>query len=416
MLQPDFSPEHVIGLNTRHQLKVLDEYGATAKPFSADDGWREASVKIKLPKERISYDSEDAAPDFEIPGVQYRPILEVLKAAYQDPQAAYYHYTPHKTFWQADAKPGEELPPAERIYSEVYNSDAMLEEDRVIQEAPRNPADPPDLEYAVAPIMLWSDSTHLAQFGTSSLWPIYLLLGNQTKYERGKPSAHAAQHLAYILSLPDTIQDLYQTLYGIAATAAVLTFCKRDLFQAVWLLLLQCDEFLEAYIHGFVVLCGDGIKRRLFPRFLTYSADYPEKVLIACIRFLARCPCPICLVTKDKIPLMGTRLDLRQRLKWCRVDTTHLRRKITMTRQWLFEKGYSLLSTHLAKVLDNTSLTPTQSAFSKTLGHLGFNHYAMLAPDLMHEFELGVWKAVFTHLMRILHAAGEDKIQEFNKR
>lgn len=29
----------------------------------------------------------------------------------------------------------------------------------------------------------------------------------------------------------------------------------------------------------------------------------------------------------------------------------------------------------------------------------------MLVVDLMHEFELGVWKALFTHLIRILHAA-----------
>ena len=27
--------------------------------------------------------------------------------------------------------------------------------------------------------------------------------------------------------------------------------------------------------------------------------------------------------------------------------------------------------------------------------------------DLLHEFELGVWKALFTHLIRILHAASE---------
>jgi hypothetical protein len=29
----------------------------------------------------------------------------------------------------------------------------------------------------------------------------------------------------------------------------------------------------------------------------------------------------------------------------------------------------------------------------------------MLVVDLMHEFELGVWKALFIHLIRILHAA-----------
>jgi len=47
-------------------------------------------------------------------------------------------------------------------------------------------------------LMIWSDSTHLASFGTASLWPIYLYFGNQSKYTRAKPSAFAAHHLAYI--------------------------------------------------------------------------------------------------------------------------------------------------------------------------------------------------------------------------
>jgi len=29
----------------------------------------------------------------------------------------------------------------------------------------------------------------------------------------------------------------------------------------------------------------------------------------------------------------------------------------------------------------------------------------MMVVNLMHEFELGVWKALFTHLIQILHAA-----------
>jgi hypothetical protein len=36
----------------------------------------------------------------------------------------------------------------------------------------------------------------------------------------------------------------------------------------------------------------------------------------------------------------------------------------------------------------------------------------MLVVDLMHEFELGVWKTLFTHLIRLLYAAGNgfDKL------
>lgn len=32
----------------------------------------------------------------------------------------------------------------------------------------------------------------------------------------------------------------------------------------------------------------------------------------------------------------------------------------------------------------------------------------MLVVDLMHEFELGIWKALFTHLIRLLYAAAPD--------
>ena len=34
----------------------------------------------------------------------------------------------------------------------------------------------------------------------------------------------------------------------------------------------------------------------------------------------------------------------------------------------------------------------------------------------MHEFELGVWKSVFTHLTRILYAYGKDTISVMNSR
>jgi hypothetical protein len=42
----------------------------------------------------------------------------------------------------------------------------------------------------------------------------------------------------------------------------------------------------------------------------------------------------------------------------------------------------------------------------------------MLVVDLLHEFELGVWKAIFIHLLRILYAAapGGRLIAELNRR
>lgn len=34
---------------------------------------------------------------------------------------------------------------------------------------------------------------------------------------------------------------------------------------------------MHAYEHGIVVRFADNVKRRVFPRFFTYAADYPEK-------------------------------------------------------------------------------------------------------------------------------------------
>jgi hypothetical protein len=63
---------------------------------------------------------------------------------------------------------------------------------------------------------------------------------------------------------------------GLAASATTITHLKRELVQKIWELLLD-DEFMEAYEHGIVITCADGVTRRIFPRFFTYSADYPEK-------------------------------------------------------------------------------------------------------------------------------------------
>lgn len=40
----------------------------------------------------------------------------------------------------------------------------------------------------------------------------------------------------------------------------------------------------------------------------------------------------------------------------------------------------------------------------------------MLVVDLLHEFELGVWKAVFIHLTRVLYTLGPEVVNRFNGR
>jgi Plavaka transposase len=102
-------------------------------------------------------------------------LIEVIKSAFQDPTANFFHYTPFKLFW----KPSPDQP-SQRIISELYNSEAMITEHKNIQKQPVKEGC--TLERSIAAIMLWSDATHLANFGTASLRPIYLFFGNQSKY------------------------------------------------------------------------------------------------------------------------------------------------------------------------------------------------------------------------------------------
>ncbi len=38
-----------------------------------------------------------------------------------------------------------------------------------------------------------------------------------------------------------------------------------------------------------------------------------------------------------------------------------------------------------------------------------------LVVDQLHEFELGVWKSIFKHIVRILEAARSDLVHELNQ-
>lgn len=56
----------------------------------------------------------------------------------------------------------------------------------------------------------------------------------------------------------------------------MLTHLRRELMQAVWALILN-EDLVNAYAYGEAITLHDKIKRAMYPRFLFYSTDYPEK-------------------------------------------------------------------------------------------------------------------------------------------
>jgi hypothetical protein len=126
ILVEDFDPEELCNFSATWELAQLDAYGTTEAPFSAKDSWKEGLVTIWAPKARQRYDLEFVAPEFTISRVYYRPFLEVLKSACQSPDAQNYHWMPFELFHKSAEEPIH-------IYSEIYNSEVMLEEDAKIR-------------------------------------------------------------------------------------------------------------------------------------------------------------------------------------------------------------------------------------------------------------------------------------------
>ena len=57
-----------------------------------------------------------------------------------------------------------------------------------------------------------------------------------------------------------------------------------------------------------------------------------------------------------------------------------------------------------------------ENAFGERLGNLGFNPYSMLAVDVLHEWEVGFWKELFSHLVRILYSYKPEHVAVLNQR
>ena len=266
LLDPNFKCEDLQGFNVARENQRSD---AAEKKSPFFDSFQTANIDIEVPS------GVKGVPPamFSVPGLLYRKLTTVIQAAFSSPLAPHFHLTPFKLFHVSPS--GEE----ERVFSEAYDSDVFIEEHDKVQRAPL----PPDeldckREKCVFGLMIWSDSTHLANFGTAELWPIYSFFSGISKYIRSQPNSNACQHIAYIPSLPDAFQDFAASFCRKWGTQKkdILTHCRRELIHGVWKFLLD-DDFVHAYKYGMVVKCANGIERRVYPRFFTYSADYPEK-------------------------------------------------------------------------------------------------------------------------------------------
>lgn len=207
---PRYRADDMQGFNAHLENERLDKYlrqdtEDETHPFQTRDGWRESTVHISLPVEKKSFASEDDAPTLPIHRLFHQRITEIVRTVCASKAAETFHFTPYTMHWRPDPTNPDKH---ERVYADTYTSDAMIQAQTAIDEIPRQEG---DVKQRIAlGLMLASDSTQLTNFGSASVWPVYLMFVNQSKQERASPTCHAVHHLAYI---PSVCRKANQTIH-----------------------------------------------------------------------------------------------------------------------------------------------------------------------------------------------------------
>lgn len=134
---------------------------------------------------------------------------------------------------------------------------------------------------------------------------------------------------------------------------------------------------------------------------------------------MGSCPCPRCLTPKNLFSQLGLVQDMK-----IRITNLHLYAiaKVVKAREYIYQRGNTVDGPKVEDALGEGSWVPTlvsttdpfqfmtgqtsylQNQFFRKLGPFGLNPFRMLVVDFMHECELGTWKALFIHLIRLLYA------------
>jgi hypothetical protein len=189
MMAEDFDREHLRGFSVKQSLWELDQ-DQSGKKISFPDDWIESSIIIDIPTKS----REEKPRPYTVPGFHYRPLLDVIRAAFADAQAAAFHLSPFKHLWQDPLDNHQEW-----IYDELYTSDAWLEAQDGLHKLPREFGC--SLERIIAGLMFFSDATHLANFGTTKAWPLYVYFGNLTKYVHTSPTSGSCHLVGFLPSV-----------------------------------------------------------------------------------------------------------------------------------------------------------------------------------------------------------------------
>ncbi|KAJ6557130.1 hypothetical protein B0H10DRAFT_2370751 [Mycena sp. CBHHK59/15] len=197
--------------------------------------------------------------------VYFRDILECVRALYGDPEfAAQLKVAPERHYADQDQ--------TVRLYHDMHTGKWWWATQRELEKTKKGAT--------IIPIIISSDKTLLTLFRNHTAYPVYLTIGNIPKDIHRKPSRQAQILLAYLPT------SKLEHISNKASRPRVLA----NLFHSCMGKILE--PLKTAGTDGIPVVSGDGVARRGHPILAAYVGNYPEQVLVTCVK-TKDCPqCP----------------------------------------------------------------------------------------------------------------------------
>ena len=215
----------------------------------------------------------------------------------------------------------------------------------------------------IIPIIISSDKTQLTLFRNKTAYPVYLTIGNIPKEIRRKPSWRAQILLAY---LPTTrLQHVTSPTSRRRALANLFHACITRILAPL----------KEAGIHGINMASGDGKVRTCHPLFATFVGDYPEQILVTCLK---NGECPTCPISQEDLGSGEVKepRDLAKILEALDAADSH--------------------PTDFAQACLAAGIKPVYHPFWEDLPYT--NIYQSITPDILHQLYQGLIKHLISWL------------------
>jgi hypothetical protein len=211
-----------------------------------------------------------------------------------------------------------------------------------------------------------SDKTQVTVFGNKAAYPVYLTIGNLPKSIRRKPSQRGHILLAY---LPTS------KLTSVTNRASQRRMVSNIFHACLRRLLSPIDR---TGVDGVIMTDGDGIARRVHPILSVYIGDYPEQVMVTCVK---TGECPKCNVARGDIgdlQVPATARDLKA-----------------------VHRALSKINSNAREYINacqTARIKPVYHPFWEPLPYIDI--FQAITPDILHQLHQGVFKHVVAWLLQ----------------